>query len=78
MVGFSDAVDKFYEMLNVGSVYTVTKGVLKPTNKARAPAASSRRALAFETRAPWRARSRCGSPDAAARSAAILASQVRV
>jgi hypothetical protein len=37
MVGFSDAVDKFYEMLNVGSVYTVTKGVLKPTNKARAP-----------------------------------------
>ena len=35
MVGFSDAVDKFYDMLHVGSVYTVTKGLLKPTNKAR-------------------------------------------
>ena len=35
MVGFTDSVDRFYDMLQVGQVYTITKGVLKPANKAR-------------------------------------------
>ncbi|XP_034938170.1 replication protein A 70 kDa DNA-binding subunit isoform X2 [Chelonus insularis] len=32
--GFTDVVDKFYDMLEVGKVYYLSRGLLKPANKA--------------------------------------------
>ena len=79
-MGFTDAVDKFYDMLTVGQVYTVSKATLKAANKARrrqAPRAS-RHAPAFETRTPWLPRCAGAGTDRAARTAEVLAAQVRV
>ena len=35
MVGFTESVDRFYDMLQVGQVYIISKGTLKPANKVR-------------------------------------------
>ena len=50
MVGFTDSVDRFYDMLQVGQVYTITKGQLKLANKARCAQSPSRASPASRRR----------------------------